>query len=52
MSGDPPFSLYAVSGVRLPGPNWWAVRNLSAAQYQAKFNEFCLKIAGNNFRKN
>lgn len=39
VSGDPPFSVYSAVWVQRPGPRWWAVHNLSAAQYQAKFNE-------------
>ena len=39
VSGDPPFSVYSAVWVQRPGPNWWAVHNLSASQYQAKFDE-------------
>lgn len=43
VSGDPPFSTYAAVWVQRPGPGWWAVHNLSAAQYQAKVDELIPK---------
>ena len=39
VSGDPPYSVYSAVWVQRPGPPWWAVHNLSAAEYQAKFDE-------------
>src|SRR5690348_4281262 len=37
--GDPGDARYNAVWLQRPGPAWWAVHNLSAADYQAKFNE-------------
>lgn len=39
VSGDPGDARYAAVWLQRPGPGWWAVHGLSAADYQAKFNE-------------
>lgn len=39
VSGDPNDARYAAVWLQRPGPGWWAVHGLSAADYQAKFNE-------------
>ena len=39
VSGDGGDARYAAVWVQRPGPAWWAVHNLSADAYQAKFNE-------------
>lgn len=54
VSGDPADARYCALWVQRPGPGWWAVHNLSAPQYQAKFDELvaagyaplCVSAAG------
>ena len=38
VSGDPGDARYAAVWVQHPGPGWWAVHGLSAAEYQTKFD--------------